>query len=229
VTQITDHLADIRRRIDAALQRSQDSGRPVTIVGVSKLKPASAVSAAAAAGLTHFAENYVQEGLGKIAAVANPALSWHFIGRIQSNKTQPIARGFSWVQTIDRTRIAARLHAQRPDELGPLNVLIQLNVDREPQKAGAALDQLLPLAESVAQLPRLKLRGVMGMPPAGASPEQNRRSFLAIAVAAETLRRSGFDVDTVSMGMSGDFELAIECGSNMVRLGTALFGPRARG
>lgn len=229
MTQITDHLADIRRRIDTALQRSQDAGRSVTIVGVSKLKPASAVAAAATAGLTHFAENYAHEGLEKIAAVANPALHWHFIGRIQANKTQPIARGFSWVQTIDRTRIAARLDAQRPDELGPLNVLIQLNVDREPQKAGAAPDELLPLAESVAKLSRLKLRGVMGMPPAGSSPAQNRRSFLVIAEAAETLRRSGFDVDTVSMGMSGDFELAIECGSSMVRLGTALFGPRARG
>ncbi|HUF74502.1 MAG TPA: YggS family pyridoxal phosphate-dependent enzyme [Gammaproteobacteria bacterium] len=211
------------------MQRSPDPGRSVTIVGVSKLMPASAVAAAAVAGLTHFGENYLQEGIEKIAAVDNPALTWHFIGRIQSNKTRLIAESFAWVETIDRIRIAERLNAQRPDALGPLNVLIQLNVDREPQKGGARPDDLMPLAEAVSKLPRLKLRGIMGMPPADSSPERNRRSFLAIAAATETLRNRGFGVDTVSMGMSADFELAIECGSNLVRLGTALFGPRPAG
>lgn len=229
MTHITDHLADIQRRIDSALQRSPDPGRSITIVGVSKLMPASSVADAAAAGLTHFGENYLQEGVEKIAAVDNPALTWHFIGRIQSNKTRPIAENFAWAETIDRIRIAERLDAQRPDALGPLNVLIQLNVDRDPRKGGAGADDLMPLAEAVSKLPRLKLRGIMGMPPADSSPGQNRRSFLAIAAAAEALRNRGFGVDTVSMGMSADFELAIECGSNLVRLGTALFGARPAG
>jgi pyridoxal phosphate enzyme (YggS family) len=209
-----------------ALQRSRNTGREVTIVAVSKLQPAAAIASAAAAGLQHFGESYVQEGLAKIAAVANPALSWHFIGRIQSNKTRPIAENFSWVQTVDRARIAERLDAQRPEQLGPINVLIQLNVDREPQKAGVVAGELLPLAERVAKLPRLKLRGIMGMPAQGAEPAQTRESFLAIAAAAEDLEKRGFDIDTVSMGMSTDFELAIECGANLVRIGTALFGPR---
>lgn len=226
MTHITDHLANIRRRIDLALQRSGNTGREVTIVAVSKHQPGAAIDAAAAAGLEHFGESYVQEGLEKIAAVANPALSWHFIGRIQSNKTRPIAENFSWVQTVDRARIAERLDAQRPDQLGPINVLIQLNVDREPQKAGVGAGELLPLAERVAKLPRLKLRGIMGMPAQGAAPAQTRESFLSIAAVAEDLARRGFDIDTVSMGMSADFELAIECGANLVRIGTALFGPR---
>jgi len=229
VTHITDHLADIERRIDSARQRSSDVDRRITIVGVSKLQPPSAIASARAAGLEHFGENYLQEGLEKIAAVADPAISWHFIGRVQSNKTRPIAEQFSWVQTIDRGRIAERLNAQRPDELGPLNVLIQLNVDREPQKGGVGPDELLPLAELVAALPRLKLRGLMGMPPAGIGSERTRASFRAVAAAAEDLANRGFDVDTVSMGMSADFELGIECGATMVRIGTALFGPRPTG
>lgn len=201
----------------------------MTIVAVGKLQPAAAIAAAAAAGLEHFGESYVQEGVEKITAVSNPALSWHFIGRIQSNKTRLIAENFSWVQTVDRARIAERLDAQRPEQLGPINVLIQLNVDREPQKAGVGAGELVPLAESVAKLPKLKLRGIMGMPAQSARPAQTRESFLAIAAAAEDLARRGFDIDTVSMGMSADFELAIECGANLVRIGTALFGPRPAG
>lgn len=199
----------------------------MTIVAVSKQQPPSAVASAAAAGLTHFGENYVNEGIEKIAAVGNPALSWHFIGRIQSNKTRPIAESFTWVETIDRVRIAERLNDHRPEALGALNVLIQVNVDREPQKGGVLAGDVVPLAEAISSLPRLKLRGVMGMPSANLSPEQNRGSLLAIAAAAETLKSGGFDIDTVSMGMSADFELAVECGSSLVRLGTALFGPRA--
>jgi PLP dependent protein len=229
VTHITDHLADIERRIDSARQRSGDVDRRITIVGVSKLQPPTAIARAAAAGLEHFAENYLREGLEKIAAVADPTLSWHFIGRVQSNKTRPIAEQFSWVQTIDRARIAERLNAQRPGELGPLNVLIQLNVDREPQKGGVGPDELFPLAELVAGLPRLRLRGLMGMPPAGAGSAATRTSFRAVAAAAGQLADRGFDLDTISMGMSADFELAIECGATMVRIGTALFGPRPTG
>ena len=227
MTQITDHLADIRGRVDGALARSERTGEAVTIVAVSKRQQASAVVAAAAAGLTHFGENYLQEALDKIEAVTNLGVDWHFIGQIQSNKTRLIAENFSWVQTVDRKRIADRLNDQRPDKSEPINVLIQLNLDHEPQKGGITADELLPLAEHISKLPKLRLRGVMGMPPADFNPTQNQASFSAIAAEAERLKSHGYAVDTISMGMTSDFELAIECGSNCVRLGTALFGPRS--
>jgi hypothetical protein len=184
------------------------------------------VAEATAAGLAHFGENYLQEAVEKIAAVADSDIDWHFIGQIQSNKTRQIAETFSWVETVDRIRISDRLNDQRPAHLDPLNVLIQLNLDQEPQKAGVAAEDLLPLAEHIEGLPRLRLRGVMGMPPASNNEAENRASFRAIAAAADRLKNQGFDVDTISMGMSADFELAIECGSNCVRIGTALFGRR---
>ena len=227
MTQITDHLADITARIDQALIRAGRAGDNVTLVAVSKRHSAAAVSAAAAAGVTHFGENYLQEAIDKIAAVADPALAWHFVGRIQSNKTRSIAENFSWIDTLDRERIADRLSARRPAGLGPLNVLIQLNLDREPQKGGVSGDALLPLARHVGTLPRLKLRGLMCMPPAGQSDAGRRASFAAAAAAADRLRRDGIAIDTLSMGMSADYELAIECGATAIRIGTALFGPRA--
>jgi pyridoxal phosphate enzyme (YggS family) len=229
VTQITDQIADIQCRVDRALERSRRSDVTVTIVAVSKRKPASAVAEAAAGGLSHFGENYLQEALEKIAAVSDSDIQWHFIGQIQSNKTRQIAENFAWVETVDRIRIADRLNDQRPAHLDPLNVLIQLNLDGEPQKAGVTADELLPLALRIASLPGLRLRGVMGMPPAANSEAENRGSFLAIAAQADRLKSRGFAVDTISMGMSSDFELAIECGSNCVRIGTALFGSRPAG
>lgn len=229
MTQITDPLAEIQRRIELALKRSAREQESVTVVAVSKRQPATAVRAAAAAGLRHFGENYLQEGLAKIAALAalgEPALDWHFIGQLQSNKTRAVAENFAWVETVDRERIADRLNAQRPEQLPPLKVLIQLNLDAEPQKGGVDRDGLLPLARHIAELPNLALRGVMSMPPAGQSPDERRASFVAVAAEAASLREHGFDIDTVSMGMSGDYELAIECGANAVRIGTALFGAR---
>ena len=195
MTQITDHLANIERRIDEALIRGGRSDSTVTVVAVSKRHPAAAVVEAAAAGLTHFGENYLQEGLEKMRAVADSAIEWHFIGRVQSNKTRQIASHFAWVDTMDRRRIADRLNAHRPAELPPLNVLIQLNLDAEPQKSGVSAAELLPLAEHISQLPKLRLRGVMGMPPAGNSVEQNRASFRAIAAEAERLGSEGFEID----------------------------------
>jgi len=227
VTHITDQIANIERSIELALNRAGRSGETVTLVAVSKRQPATAIIEAAAAGIRHFGENYLQEALDKMREVSVSGIEWHFIGRIQSNKTRLIAENFTWVETVDRERIAERLSAQRPDRLGPLNVLIQINVDDEPQKGGVDAAALLPLAERIAALPGLCLRGVMGMPPAANSPEDNRSSFRAIAAEAARLRRAGFDIDTISMGMSGDFEIAIECGSTCVRIGTALFGPRA--
>lgn len=226
MTQITDHLADIRRRIDLALKRSRREGEDVTIVAVSKRQSAAAVLAAADAGLTHFGENYPQEGLAKIAAADRPGLQWHFVGKLQSNKTRAVAEQFAWVDTLDRSRIADRLAARRPESLPPLEVLIQLNLDAEPQKSGVDANGLLPLAEHVAELSRLRLRGLMCMPPAGQTADARRASFLAVAAAADSLRARGIAIDTISMGMSDDFELAVECGANAVRIGSALFGPR---
>jgi pyridoxal phosphate enzyme (YggS family) len=226
VTDITDQIADIERRIGIALQQCNRSRESVTIVAVSKMQNADAVRSAAAAGIRHFGENYLQEALDKMAAVANPDLAWHFIGRIQANKTRSIAENFAWVDTVDRARIADRLDAQRPQGLPPLNVLIQVNLDGEPQKAGVGEAELLPLALHVASLPRLRLRGLMSIPPEPQTPEARRASFLAVCAAAERLRAAGVAVDTLSFGMSADFELAIACGSTAVRIGTALFGAR---
>lgn len=226
MTQITDHLADIERRIEAALERVRRAGERVTIVAVSKQQPASAVVAARESGLSHFGENYLQEGIEKIEAVADSGIEWHFIGQIQSNKTRAIAEHFSWVETVDRARVAERLSSQRPAHLGPLNVLIQLNLEGEPQKAGVAADGLLPLARQIDELPNLKLRGVMSIPPANRSVAEIRRSFIRVRDEARRLEAGGFAVDTISMGMSSDFEIAVECGATSVRIGTALFGSR---
>lgn len=226
MTQITDHFADIRRRVALALERAGRAGDTVQIVAVSKQQPAAAIHAAADAGLTHLGENYLQEALPKIAEVANPDLEWHFIGRIQSNKTRQIAENFGWVETVDRARIAERLNAQRPAGHSPLNVLIQVNVDAEPQKAGVHPGQVLPLAAAIAELPQLNLRGVMCIPEAGLSEADLRASFETVAALAQRLSAEGHKVDTISMGMSSDFELAIECGATSVRIGTALFGAR---
>jgi len=229
VTQITDHLAEITHRVALALERSARHGDEITIVAVSKQKPAADVRLAAAAGLTHFGENYLQEALPKIAEIGDCGISWHYIGRLQSNKTRQVAEHFDWVETVDRARIAERLNAQRPAASGPLNVLIQLNPDAEPQKGGVAPDEALALGQLIAELPRLQLRGVMCIPPDGQSLAEKRASFGAVMRTAEQLRRAGLPIDTISMGMSSDFELAIECGATSVRIGTALFGERQPG
>lgn len=229
MTQITEHLAEIQRRIELALKRSRRPEDSVTIVAISKRHPTAAIEAAAAAGLCHFGENYLQEAIAKIEDVANPALEWHFVGQVQSNKTRPIAEHFAWVDTLDRARIAERLSDQRPEALPPLNVLIQLNLDGEPQKGGVAEGGILPLAETIAHLPRLRLRGLMAMPPADQSADERRASFVRAAAEAEKIKAHGFAIDVLSMGMSADFEIAVEAGSNCVRIGTALFGERPAG
>jgi len=226
VTDITDHLADITQRVAFALERAGRAGDELTIVAVSKQKPAAAVRAAAAAGLRHFGENYLQEALPKIAEVADPAIVWHYIGRIQSNKTRQIAEHFDWVETVDRPRIAERLDAQRPPERGPLNVLIQVNLDDEPQKGGVGETGAIELAQRIVELPRLKLRGLMCIPPAGQRPAAQRASFDAVTALALRLREQAYPLDTISMGMSSDFELAIAAGATSIRIGTALFGAR---
>jgi pyridoxal phosphate enzyme (YggS family) len=224
VTQITASLAKIERCVASALERSLDPQRKLIVVAVSKGQPSSAIEAAYAAGHRHFGENYLQEASEKMSRVTGPDISWHYIGRLQSNKTRAVARNFDWVHTVDRLRLAARLNDQRPDLRPPLNVLIQVNLAGEIGKGGLAPERMFRLATEIQSMPRLKLRGLMGIPQAGLSHEQTIDYFTRLAELGNEIAALG--ADTLSMGMSDDFETAIECGSNCVRIGTAIFGRR---
>jgi PLP dependent protein len=221
VTEITDHLADIVERVARASQRARHP-RDVTIVAVSKSQGSDAVASAFRAGQRHFGESYAQEAVRKMSELGASPITWHFIGRIQANKTRVVAERFHWAHTIDRDEIAVRLNAQRPAMAPPLNVLIQVNQGDEPQKAGVAEADVAELAVRVASLPRLKLRGLMTVPPTGNAA----RWFERLATLQAQLAAEGMQLDTLSMGMSADFEAAIAAGSNCVRIGTAIFGPR---
>lgn len=207
----------------AAHGRSVDS---ITLLAVSKGHGADSVRAAAAAGVEHFGENYLQEALPKIDTLADLALTWHFIGRLQSNKTRPVAERFDWVHTIDRAQLVERLATQRPYHAPPLNVCIQVSVAGEADKGGAAPAALAPLAEAIMAAPRLRLRGLMCLPPEESDPARQRHWFALAHREFDALRARGLPLDTLSMGMSGDFPAAIAEGATMVRIGTALFGPR---
>jgi hypothetical protein len=223
VTQITEHLADIRERVERAA--GGDRSR-VMIVAVSKQQSADAIREAYEAGQRHFGENYLQEALGKMAALGDLDLEWHFVGHLQANKTRAIAERFDWVHTVDRDRIAVRLNDARPYHAAPLNVLIQVNQAGEPQKAGIDEALTAELAHTILRLPRLQLRGLMTVPPLSTDPERTAVSFTRLRDLQARLGASGVATDTLSMGMSADFEIAIACGSNCVRIGTAIFGPR---
>jgi len=222
VTEITEHLRDIVERVARAASLASHA-KSVTIVAVSKQKTSADIAEAFRAGQRDFGESYAQEGVQKIEALRGLDIVWHFIGALQTNKTRIVAENFQWVHTIDRAKIAARLNEQRPHFAPPLNVLIQVNQAREPQKSGVCEDEILPLAREIAALPRLKLRGLMTIPPASGD---TTHWFRELAGSLERLRRAGFDVDTLSMGMSADFEAAIAAGSTCVRIGTAIFGAR---
>jgi pyridoxal phosphate enzyme (YggS family) len=223
VTDITDHLAEIVERVARASRRAQRSDESVTIVAVSKQQPIAAIAAGYARGLRHFGESYLQEALPKMDALASLPIVWHFVGRLQSNKTRTVAERFDWVHTVDRLKLAERLSEQRPPFATRLNVLLQVNLAREPQKGGVDANDVATLARAVAQLPRLALRGLMTVPPRDGSPEI---WFAQLAALQQEIRSAGIDVDTLSMGMSSDFEAAIEAGATMIRIGTAIFGAR---
>lgn len=206
-----------------AAGRSEDS---VTLIAVSKGHPGDAVRAAASLGLRDFGESYLQEALPKIAGLRDLDLRWHFIGRIQANKTRAIAEQFDWVHGIDRLHVAERLSAQRPHLAPPLQSCIQVNIDAEAGKAGVAPEALADLAAAVRALPRLRLRGLMCILPDGRGADADRRSFGALRALAQRMAGHGIALDTLSMGMSADFRAAIAEGATMVRIGTALFGPR---
>lgn len=224
MTEITEHLREIVERVTRASTSSGRSVDSVTIVAVSKGQPASAIAAAHRAGLRHFGESYVQEALEKIDALSGSGVIWHFVGKLQANKTRQVAERFDWVHTVDRVRIAERLNEQRPPFAPPLNVLIQVNQASELQKGGVAESEVAALARAVRSLPRLALRGLMTIPPQGTDP---KRWFAQLAALRARLVAEGVPLDTLSMGMSADFEDAIAAGATLVRIGTAIFGTRA--
>lgn len=223
---LPEHLRNIRDRIDSAARAAGRSVDSITLLAVSKAQPAGLVRAAAALGLRHFGESYVQEGLQKIEALRDLPLVWHFIGRLQANKTRMVAASFDWVHGVDRLRIAERLAEQRPFHAPLMNVCLQVNVGGEVSKGGVAVEELPALATAVAALPRLKLRGLMCIPPDEHEPARQRMWFATLRRALESLNAAGAGLDTLSMGMSGDYEAAVLEGSTLVRIGTALFGPR---
>jgi PLP dependent protein len=223
---LTLHVNHVRSRIRNAAIASGRDPNSVTLVAVTKAKTAESVRLAATAGVTDFGENYLQEAEAKIALLADLQLKWHFIGSIQSNKTRAIAERFDWVQSVDRFSVARRLSEQRPFHAPPLNVCIQVALVPEPTKGGVAPDALLELATAVSGLPRLKLRGLMCVPPPQPNAAAERAVFGALRAALEDLNAAGLKLDTLSMGMSADFESAIAEGATLVRVGTALFGAR---
>ena len=216
----------VRRRIDEACRSHGRDPSQVTLLAVSKKKPASDIEAALEAGQNDFGESYVQEAETKIAQLNNEALNWHFIGPIQSNKTRRIAELFNWVHSVDRLKIAQRLNEARPQSLPPLNILLQVNIDADPAKSGIAAQDLKQLAQATAILPRLRLRGLMAIPSVHENFDDQRKPFAHLRELLHELQKKHPHCDCLSMGMSGDMEAAIAEGSTLVRIGTAIFGSR---
>ncbi len=220
-------LQSVHGRVAQAASAAGRAPDSVRLVAVSKLQPVAMVRDAATAGQVDFGENYVQEGCDKIAALADvPGLVWHFIGQLQGNKTREVAEHFHWVHTVDRSRIAARLSAQRPAHMPPLQVLLQVSLADEPGKGGVTPAELPALAAAVAVLPRLQLRGLMCIPPPVADVEAQRQPFRRLREMLAALQAAGLPLDTLSMGMSDDLEAAVLEGATLVRVGTAIFGRR---
>jgi PLP dependent protein len=225
---ICDNLQAVLQRIDAAAAAAGRQPGSVRLLAVSKTWPAESIAEAHAAGQTAFGENQEQEAARKIAALDHLPIEWHFIGPIQSNKTRAIAERFAWVHAIDREKIARRLSDQRPEPLGPLMVCVQVNISGEASKSGVAPDEALALARQVADLPRLRLRGLMAVPAPSDDFTVQRRQFGNLKALYDKIRAAGIPLDTLSMGMSDDLEAAVMEGSTIVRVGTAIFGRRTQ-
>lgn len=223
---VARNLETVRARMEEAAQRAGRDPEGIRLLAVSKMQPVEALAEAWEAGQRDFGENYLQEALPKLDALADRAAHWHFIGALQSNKTRDVAERFDWVHTVDRESIAKRLSDQRPAELTPLHICLQVNVSGEGSKGGVAPERLPALAETVAALPRLRLRGLMAIPAPAKDPQAQRAPFRQLRELMETLNTQGHRLDTLSMGMSDDLEAAIAEGSTLVRIGTAVFGPR---
>lgn len=222
---ITDNLKKIRLQIRDAEQAAQRQPGSVSLVAVSKTKPAPAIVEAYQAGQRHFGENYVREAIAKQRELGAFAITWHFIGPIQSNKTRLIAGHFDWVHSVDSLKIAKRLSEQRPEALPPLNICLQVNISDETSKSGISLDELPDLCGQVARLPRLNLRGVMAIPAPATDFAEQRQPYRKLYQAVQGLALAK-PMDAFSYGMSGDLEAAIQEGATMIRIGTALFGGR---
>ena len=226
--KIDDQLAKVTARIHQAAIAAGRNPQTVRLIAVSKTQPAQALTAAYGCGQRAFGENYLQEALDKQAQLADLAdIEWHFIGPIQSNKTRPIAAHFDWVHSVDRVKIAQRLSEQRLPELPPLNICVQVNIDDETTKSGVSLAELPALVAAIDPLPRLRLRGLMAIPAADNNPAQQRAAFAKLRTALNDLCAQGYTLDSLSMGMSGDLEVAIAEGATFVRVGTDIFGARA--
>ena len=230
MSTIVQNLQAVDASIVAAANAAGRQPGEVRLLAVSKTFPPEAVLEAFAAGQNAFGENYLQEALDKMAAVSaalpGREIEWHFIGPIQSNKTRPIAAHFDWVHTVERLKIAQRLSEQRPEQRGPLNICLQVNISGEVSKSGVSPEELPELARAVAGLPRLRLRGLMAIPEPEADVARQRAAFRRLRELAEALRAQGMALDTLSMGMSADMGAAIAEGSTMVRIGSAIFGMR---
>jgi pyridoxal phosphate enzyme (YggS family) len=230
MSTIQQNLQDVRQRIASAAQACDRAPEKVMLLAVSKTKPVAALEEAIAAGQRAFGENYVQEGVDKIhhfqESDISPALEWHFIGPLQSNKSRLVAENFDWCHTVDRLKIAARLNEQRPAVIAPLQVLIQVNISDEPSKSGVRLDEIAPLAAAIQKMPHLTLRGLMAIP----APENDYQRQLAVfgnmTQVFQALQQDYPQIDTLSMGMTDDMAAAIAAGSTLVRIGTAIFGAR---
>lgn len=224
---ISENLSRIQQQIKQISAEYQRENVRLLAVSKTKPKPVQAIEEAIRAGQCAFGENYVQEGVEKIAYFSgNKLLEWHFIGPLQSNKSRLVAEHFDWIQTVDRFKIAERLNDQRPEHLPPLNVLIQINISDESSKSGIQPEEMFSLAEKISQFPRLKLRGLMAIPKPESEPEQQKIALRKMKDLFNRLQQRFESVDTLSMGMSDDMASAIECGSTMVRIGTAIFGER---
>lgn len=228
MSDIAHNLADVHARIERAAHAAGRDPQSVALLAVSKTFPADDVRAAHAAGQRAFGENYVQEAIAKIEALADlrASIEWHFVGPLQSNKTRPVAEHFDWVHSVDRLKIAQRLAEQRPDALPPLNVLLQVNVSGEASKSGVAPAEAAAVAHEIAALPKLRLRGLMSIPEPAETLEAQRAPHRMLRELFDSLRADGLALDTLSMGMSADLEAAVLEGATIVRIGTAIFGAR---
>ncbi|MBA4381437.1 MAG: YggS family pyridoxal phosphate-dependent enzyme [Sideroxydans sp.] len=229
---MTAILSNLQATREAVAKATIEAHRVVTevhLLAVSKTFPAEAVREAYQGGQLAFGENYLQEALDKKALLNDLPLEWHFIGPIQSNKTRPIAENFAWVHGVDRLKVAQRLSEQRPADLPPLNICLQVNVSGEESKSGVALNEAAQLAQEISQLPRLKLRGLMSIPAPASGETEQRVAFAKMRVLLQELNQQGLSLDTLSMGMSHDFPAAIKEGATIVRIGTAIFGTRDYG
>jgi pyridoxal phosphate enzyme (YggS family) len=226
VIRVTENLAKIKDLLAKSALDARRDPETVKLLAVSKKQPVDKILEAASSGQRDFGENFVQEGLEKIEKTRSEDLIWHFIGHLQANKTRDVAEHFDWVHTIDRLKTAGRLSRQRPAVLPPLNVCIQVNIDGEAGKSGVSPDELPDLATGVANLPNLRLRGLMCLPKFRDDVDEQKQAFTKLRELAKSLAILGIETDTLSMGMSDDFEAAIAEGATIVRIGTAIFGPR---